>query len=380
MSDPADPPTLGPGTPDGRAFPRCRLRVAADFSIADADGDVHAVLGWEVGKIAGRSMYELVHPMDLGELRRSHEEWLKSPFPSLRKYRLRRSDGSYAWVASNAVALRDEEDHLTGADLDVRRLDEVKRFTDVRAAIEESRLVLHYQPIVSLATGAVTQIEALVRWQRDEGLVAPGEFVPFAERTGLIRPLTRWVLARALADRTILAKSWRGVRIAVNCSLSDLGDPLFAVGVLAMLAEHRVRPKDLVLEVTESSVAEADGYVHARLQQLAGEGVVIALDDFGAGESSLGRLASMPIRELKVDQSLAAHPGHNAELFRIVTAVGRDRGLRVIAEGVERGEQLEMLRALGVAEIQGLLFAPAMPLADLTEWLRERDTHTAPGS
>jgi len=361
-----DPAMSGPGPPSRET--KCRVRAAADFKVVSVTGSLRALLGWSPRDFIGRPLYEFVHPSDLSEMRRSHEDWLRSPLRQVRQYRIRQKSGRFVWIESDRQSLHDASGAVVGAEAEWHRLDSIPEIAALLQAIEGSELTLHYQPIVEVETGRLVQLEALVRWPHDGRLVPPGEFIPLAEQCGIVRPLTRWVIERALADRARLSELGLDTTIAVNVSVRDLVDPLFAAEVLGRLAVAHARPEHLVLEITESAVAENDSYVLARITQLANAGLAIALDDFGAGQSSIGRLARMPIRELKFDDSITARPEENAELFRIVTALGRDRGIRVVAEGVEREEQLATLRSFGVAQVQGFLIARPMPMDRVQDW------------
>lgn len=346
----------------------CRLRADPDFTIVAASGSLRAVIGWSSKDLIGRSLYEFVHPSDLSEMRRSHQDWLVSPLRATKQYRIRHKRGGYVWIESNRHATITASG-MAGAQAEWSRLDSIPEIQRLLLAIEQSALSLYYQPIVDVQTGQLIQLEALARWERDGVMVPPGEFIPLAEHTGVIRLITAYVLKQALEDHQRLAADGVDVPIAVNVSVRDLGDPLFAVEVLGRLASARSKPEALVLEITESAVAEPDEYVLARVEQLAAAGLVIALDDFGAGRSTISRLATMPIRELKFDRSLTVKPAENSELFRIVAALGADRGIRVVAEGIETEAQLSVLRALGIRWAQGFLFARPMPLEALGSWL-----------
>lgn len=347
----------------------CRLRADPDFTIVAASGSLRAVIGWSSKDLIGRSLYEFVHPSDLSEMRRSHQAWLVSPLRATKQYRIRHKRGGYVWIESDRHATITASGAMAGAEAEWRRLDSIPEIQRLLLAIEQSALSLHYQPIVDVQTGQLIQLEALARWKRDGVMVSPGEFIPLAEETGVIRLITAYVLTQALQDHQRLAADGVNVPIAINISVRDLGDPLFAVEVLGRLASARSKPEALVLEITESAVADTDDYVLARVEQLAAAGLVIALDDFGAGRSTIARLASMPIRELKFDRSLTVRPAENSELFRIVAALGADRGIRVVAEGIETEAQLSVLRALGIRWAQGFLFARPMPLEALGSWL-----------
>jgi diguanylate cyclase len=235
--------------------------------------------------------------------------------------------------------------------------------SELRAGIARGELVVVYQPKVSLADGGVTGVEALVRWQHPtRGLLCPGEFLPAAEQSGLIREVTAAVLDRALADCAGWARLGHQVPVAVNLSALDLIDAGFPSKVVDLLAKHGVPPELLRLEVTENLVMADRLRATAVLSQLRDMGIEIALDDFGTGHSSLSHLRHLPIDELKIDRSFVtgmAEDGHNAAIVRATITLARNLGLRVVAEGVEQASEWRLLSALRCTEAQGyLLSAP----------------------
>jgi diguanylate cyclase len=233
----------------------------------------------------------------------------------------------------------------------------------LRNAIGQDELVVHFQPEVSVATGAIVGVEALVRWNRPgKGLVPPAEFIPIAEETGLIVPIGEWVLreacrqARAFDDGRLV--------IRVNVSARQLAEPGLADSVQAALAMSGLPPERLCLEVTESVVLEDGDRSVAALQALRDIGVGVSLDDFGTGYCSLSYLRRLPIDSLKIDRSFVRGLGHEADDDSIVTSVidlARSLGVSVVAEGVETEDQLAGLRARGCDTMQGFLFAAPGP-------------------
>jgi EAL domain-containing protein (putative c-di-GMP-specific phosphodiesterase class I) len=240
----------------------------------------------------------------------------------------------------------------------------------VRRALERRQFTLHYQPQISVASGRVTAVEALLRWTHPErGPVSPTEFVPLAEETRLIVPMGAWALdeaCRQLAD-------WRGagtppVRMSVNLASAQLSDVELLELVRACVAEHHLHPGDLELEITERSALEDEKLTARVLTGLKEAGARITLDDFGTGYSSALVLAKFPFDTLKVDRSFVARILQGAK-ERAVTAsiigLAHDIGLSVVVEGVETVEQLDCMRELGADEIQGFLFSPPVPAQDL---------------
>lgn len=233
---------------------------------------------------------------------------------------------------------------------------------------------VHFQPIVDLATGLPATFEALLRWDRpDQGPVPADRAIALAEETGLIVELGAHVLDRACAAAaTALRVTGRPLRVAVNTSGLQLLDPGFPTTVMSALARHRLRPGDLVLEVTESALLEPDGPALAALSELHAAGVAISLDDFGTGYSSLSYLGTFPLDELKLDRSLvtgSATCDTRAAVLDGVLAITRSLGLPVVAEGLEDAAAVERMRRAGATHGQGWYHARAMPLADALAWV-----------
>lgn len=236
----------------------------------------------------------------------------------------------------------------------------------------ELRLV--FQPICQAQTGVISEVEALLRWDDpDRGPISPADFIPIAEQSGLIVRLGEWVLRQACATVASLPGHGDRVRLNVNVSPRQLADPGFADTVVSALADSGLAADSLVLEITESAIVGSGETLVAELQRLRDIGVGLAVDDFGTGHSSLGRLHSLPFTTLKVDKSLIDGLGQGRGGDIIVDAVvgmAHALGLTVVAEGVEEGHQLARLRGLGCDLIQGFVLHRPLSLADLTDQLR----------
>ena len=238
---------------------------------------------------------------------------------------------------------------------------------DLREALEHDELLLHYQPKVSLADGSVVGVEALVRWEHPErGMVPPVQFVPLAEHTGLIGPLTGWVLARALRD----ARNWwdRGHRIsvAVNLSVANLVDPDLPALVARLLAETRLPPSALELEITESVLMTEPERALRTLTVLRSMGAKLAVDDYGTGHSSLAYLHQLPLNTLKIDRSfVAGMASEGGVIVRSTVDLAHSLGLDVVAEGIEDQHTAIALRALGCDLGQGYHYARPVPVEDM---------------
>ncbi|MGB6583459.1 MAG: sensor domain-containing phosphodiesterase [Streptosporangiaceae bacterium] len=250
----------------------------------------------------------------------------------------------------------------------VRRLEIV---SDLQRAVSNGELRLQYQPIVDLPTSCVVGAEALVRWWRGDQMVAPGEFLGAAEESGLIVPLGEWVLREACAQ----GASWN-IGVAVNLSARQITAPAFSARVAAILTETGLPPEALTVEVNERILVEEDGLIIERLADLHRLGVRIAIDDFGTGYASLAFLRQLPLDIIKIDPSFVAGLGHDDTLTlltRTVVQVGRDLGLRVIAEGIEQPRQLAALREMGCCYGQGFLVARPMDAAGVEALIRTSD-------
>ena len=256
-----------------------------------------------------------------------------------------------------------------------------ERFTliqELRQAIGDGRLALHFQPQVLLGSGQICGMEALVRWPHaTRGLIPPDGFVPLAEQTGLIAPLTRWVLETALRRCTAWQRAGHPFGVAVNLAMSSLHDAHLPNAVAALVEQVGVAPSSLTLEITESGLMADPARAMAVLTRLDALGVQIAIDDFGTGYSSLSYLKDMPVDELKIDKSFVLGMGAGSgdkdlAIVRSVIALGRALDLRVVAEGVETAMALELVRDAGCNVVQGYHLSRPLPPPHLEQWLRAR--------
>ena len=252
--------------------------------------------------------------------------------------------------------------------LDQSDRDSLGLVAELRSALDAGQIVLHYQPKTDLRTGALRGGEALVRWEHPErGLLPPGAFVPYAERTELMRPLTRRVLELAVAQTA----SWRGrgfaARVAVNVTTLDLVDESFPDEIAALLERHGLEQGALALELTESSMMSEPERVAAVLERLSAQGIEIAIDDFGTGYSSLAYLKTLPVHVLKIDRAFISDlaTGGSDAIVRATIELAHALGLEVVAEGVETAAVSDQLRTLGCDVAQGYLIGRPMPAAEL---------------
>ena len=233
-------------------------------------------------------------------------------------------------------------------------------------AIDGGDLTLHYQPIVDLATGATVACEALVRWQDGDELVPPGKFIPLAERTGLIAPLSDWVIAEACRQ----SRAWqeRGLELPISVNFPGALWDLAAVRrFLDTLAGFEVPAGRITVELTESTAMANPAENRRIMAELRRRAVPIAIDDFGTGHSSLGRLQEMSVSTLKIDRSFIANLGREQGRVLVTTMVGlaQGLGLKALAEGIETEAQLEFLRTAGCPLGQGYLWSGALPATEL---------------
>ncbi|BAS10546.1 uncharacterized signaling protein PA1727 [Arthrobacter sp. Hiyo4] len=238
----------------------------------------------------------------------------------------------------------------------------------LRTAVERGEITVHYQPVVNAPEATVTQIEALVRWQRPDRIISPSEFIPAAESTGLINAIGQEVLTQACTQLRSWLTGDQNRRVAVNVSAVQLRAPGYARTVLDTLAALGIRGDQLILEVTESVFLDPVQHISAQLGLLRGQGIKVALDDFGTGYSSLGRLQDLPVDILKIDQSFVSVIITGEEELPILdsmTAMAHNLGLKITAEGVETTEQARHLVRLGCDSLQGYFFTRPVPPQEL---------------
>jgi diguanylate cyclase (GGDEF)-like protein/PAS domain S-box-containing protein len=259
--------------------------------------------------------------------------------------------------------------------MNVRAVERQTIEENLRRAIDSDQFVLHYQPKISLSTGAITGAEALIRWTHPtRGVVSPDQFIPIAEESGLIRQIGNWVLGEACQQaRVWIEAGLPPATMAVNVSATELRDETYVQRLFATLSRTGMEPSALELELTESVLMKHAHSAAIILQALRRTGVQVALDDFGTGYSSLSYLRDFPIDSLKIDQSFVSEVTSAEEDTSIVTAVismARSLGLRVVAEGVETREQLRFLQAHACDEAQGYYFSRPVPADRFADLLR----------
>ena len=259
-----------------------------------------------------------------------------------------------------------------GSNLVTRRALQV----DLKQAVENGELTVHYQPIMQLEQMMMVGVEALVRWNHPErGEIPPATFIPLAEENGLIVPLGQFVLDTACAQ----ARTWERtierehpLTMGVNFSVRQLQLPSFTSDVIETLARHPLDPTRLVLEITETVFMSDPEDIARRLRLLADSGVPLAIDDFGAGYSSLGYLRNLPVKILKIDRQFVRgidSGGSEHAFAEAITTLGRHLGLDVVAEGIETTGELEAMRHFGCNYGQGFLMCRPLPVDELETWM-----------
>jgi EAL domain-containing protein (putative c-di-GMP-specific phosphodiesterase class I) len=243
---------------------------------------------------------------------------------------------------------------------------------DLRRALSSDELFLLYQPKVNLRTGEVCGAEALIRWRHPErGIVSPDEFIPLAENTGLIGPLTTYVLDLALAQARRWVDQDAGIQVAVNLSARNLLDEKLDENVAELLAWHGIDPSLLKLEITESAVMTDPTRAAEVLERLAAQGIAISIDDFGAGYTSIRQLRDLPISELKVDRSFVTameDDPSNSTIVRSVIELGHNLGMTAVAEGIESLETLKCLTGYACDVAQGYYLSRPLLAEDFDVW------------
>ncbi|RMG92159.1 MAG: bifunctional diguanylate cyclase/phosphodiesterase [Zetaproteobacteria bacterium] len=248
-------------------------------------------------------------------------------------------------------------------------------FGQLRGAWQREELELHFQPKVDLATGCMIAAEALVRWNHPkEGMIPPGEFISIAEESGLVRPLSKWILARAFEQQQRWLDMGLNVSIAINLSVLDLTDPGFPNSVRALLNGFPTLARDITLEITESSFMEFPEIAQQVITQLGGMGFTISIDDYGTGYSSLSYLLELPVSEVKIDQCFVkkmSETEKSAAIVRSTIAMAHALNLRAVAEGVEDEKTANLLASMGCDLGQGYYFSRPVPAEELPKLYRQ---------
>lgn len=289
-------------------------------------------------------------------------------------------DDIHTLVSHADVAMYDAKNRNCGFSIydstqNQHSLHTLKLEQDLFASIKNNELVLYYQPKISALDGSVVGSEALIRWQHPvHGLIPPDDFIPMAEQTGLIQPLTEWVLNKALEDCSKYLHADKSLSISVNISAINLRDERISLTIASALDKWSVPPEALILELTESSIMSDPEFAVSILTKLDAMGVTLSIDDFGTGHSSLAYVKELPVDEIKIDKSFIfgiKQDSNNEAIVRAVLVLAHHMNLTVVAEGVEDKETFDMLRELGCDIVQGYYFAKPMPYEQYITWLEQ---------
>ena len=259
---------------------------------------------------------------------------------------------------------------------DVHSPARLQLIAELRASIDDTHLMLHYQPELELGTDRVTRVEALIRWKREDGSrLLPGEFLPLVESSEINDRIARWVVQAAVRDCHAWQRSGLDLGVSVNLSPHNLRDPGLTDFIAGVLKEHGLDPARLTLEITESGILGDTEAATGTFRKLRDIGVGLSIDDFGTGYSSLVHLKHLPFTELKVDRSFTQDMlanVHDAAIVRSTIDLGHELGRHIVAEGVESGAVLEKLREYRCDFVQGYFVSPPLEKSAFLSWLKER--------
>lgn len=289
-----------------------------------------------------------------------------------------------AELAINHARENDLDHHVYAPQLDGSARENMKILGLLKRGIEDNQLCLHYQPKVRISDRRLTGVEALVRWNSPgKGLIAPGLFIPQAEQSSLIHPLTEWVLNNALSDLAGWIDQGVDVTLAINISTRNLAHPAFQSAVIQALERHNVAAEHLELEVTETAVMRDPGRAASLLERLSDSRIVISIDDFGVGHSSLAYLSRLPASSLKIDQAFIRKLRPFSGEAHIVDAaihLAHALNMQVVGEGVETEESYRLLGEKGCDIAQGFHIGRPMPAGELMGWIHRYQDNPEPGS
>ena len=323
-------------------------------------------------------------PTSLVRIDRTHVEELLGRADPVIQYllrllleRFRNSSGIVALPEPNKPIGTGPAGSLSPPDLHAAAVRTLSLAHDLSNAIDAGQLALFYQPIVALPSGALVGFEALVRWHHPSmGTISPDEFIPLAEKTGLIHRIGQWVLRQSMRDWPALralckSQNSEAPFMSVNLSAPELCDAAGVALIADCLSEHTIAPQELRIELTETTVIGNIGSVTQTLQTLRAMHIGIALDDFGTGYAGLDYLQSLPFSSLKIDKSFVQQMHGSRRSFQIIKSaleLSRMLGLDTVAEGIEDALTARVLANMGCNYAQGYHFARPMPLAEITSW------------
>jgi diguanylate cyclase (GGDEF)-like protein len=358
---------------------RLLARLGSDqFALAVADGDVEHAL-----RLARDILHAIATPVRIDAIEVEVAALAGiALFPGhgeTTDLLLRRADVALvqAMESHGRVALYDR-------DRDPYQPERLALIAELRRAIEAGQLTVHYQPKVNMATGTLTGVEALVRWDHPRlGQLPPDRFIPLAEQTGSINALTRWVLREAMRQAYAWHRTGLDLSIAVNLSAKNLQNTELTDQLGRLLSSSGMPADKLVLEVTESAIMTDEPRVKDLLVRLSEQGVEIAIDDFGTGYSSFANLRRLPVSEIKIDKSFVLNMVSSEEDRMIVSSIvelGHNLGLSVVAEGVENDSTWDVLAGMHCDLAQGYYLSRPLPAAALLDWSRGFSSRPPPRS
>ena len=357
-----------------------RLRIAVDTNdmVARLGGDEFAIVivsardSSKVAGIARRILNGFHQPFAIeGQLVEADASVGIAVYPdhgSDARTLLRRADvAMYAAKEANSGYAFHSSSH------DSRTPEELALVVEMRGAMERNEFEMYYQPKLHLRSGLMTRAEALIRWNHPKrGLLAPGAFVPIAERTGLIKPLTDWILNRVMQQLDEWHTTGAPVHVAVNVSAKSLREQTLPAKIQTLLDKWHVDPRFVKIEITETGVVSDPAHALAIMAMMQSMGLRLSLDDFGTGYSSLTHLRQLPVDEIKIDKSFVMamlESEADTTIVRTIIDLGRNLGKQVCAEGVETQEAWERLEAMNCDLAQGYWISKPVPAATLIEWL-----------
>jgi diguanylate cyclase (GGDEF)-like protein len=359
---------------------RMRAAVEAPILVARMRGDEFALLiadndDVHVANITRRLLKSLSAPFTVGEL-----ELDVTAVAGIAMFPQHGADTMHLLRCADVAlqqAKKTSKDYLFYAtEQDANSARRLSLAGELRRAIENGELALHYQPKIDVASGGVSGVEALVRWMHPtRGMIRPDEFIALAEQTSLIKPLTDWVMADALRQSVLWRRAGLALPIAVNLSARNLHDAELIYKIDQLFAAVRADVNWLEIEITEGAVMEDPDGALKILARLGEMGIKLFIDDFGTGYSSLGYLKKLPVDAVKIDKSFVMDmltSSDSAAIVRSTIDLAHDLELKVVAEGVENQQALERLAQLGCDVAQGYHFSKPVPAAQFAEWVQER--------
>ncbi|THB69157.1 MAG: EAL domain-containing protein [Gammaproteobacteria bacterium] len=283
----------------------------------------------------------------------------------------------HAYIALEFAQRKNDHYAIYSSEVDPYSARRLTLMGELRTAIDKDLLKMAYQPQIDVINGKLIGVEALLRWNHEElGFVPPDEFIPLAEQTGVIKPLTRWVLKTAITQCADFLNRGMSIRMGINLSARNLQEKELTDYLIDLITEHNVPPELLVLEITESAMMEDRDHATKVLNDLDDKGFRISIDDYGTGYSSLAYIRQLPIKEIKIDRSFVMDMIEQKDDMMIVHTtieMSHNLGLEVVAEGVENQESLEELKKMGCDVAQGYHLSRPVPVADLLEWIKEAE-------